>query len=196
MKEVRKSSFRRGRNRVSLSLRFSLARSRGTYPRESRVINSIPSMVENRTRTAMQHGDALAGAAARMRPVWCAGILRRERRTGPSESRDSEDSRGPGFSPCVDLGDWKRVSVLTRPVSPPCRKVVEVEDAFQIDSRDDRQIQVYSSLAARHARHSWKPNVYTERLRFHRTVDVLRRVQGGYLSEISSGKLLISKINE
>jgi len=49
----------------------------------------------------------------------------------------------PGFSPCVDLGDCKRVSVLTRPAAG----VFEVEDAFQIDSRDDRQIQVYIPLS-------------------------------------------------
>jgi len=37
--------------------------------------------------------------------------------------------------------------------------VDEVEDAFQIDSRDDRQIQVYSSRAATHRYHFWKPSV-------------------------------------
>lgn len=157
-----RKAFQRGRNRVSLSdlvWRGRAARIRGRTGWLTRY------RVWSRTGLALQRADASAGAAAHMRPVWCAGILRRERRTGPSESWDSEDSRGPGFSPCVGLGDWKRVSVLTRPIPPPCRGVIDVEDAFQIDSRDDRQIQVYSSFAARHRRHFWRPSVYTERLR-------------------------------
>lgn len=50
------------------------------------------------------------------------------------------------FSPCIDLGDWKRVSLSL--LAREERIVGGIEDGFQIDSRGgDRQIQVYSSLA-------------------------------------------------
>jgi len=44
-------------------------------------------------------------------------------------------------------------------LSHPTAGIDEVKDAFQIDSRDDRQIQVYFSRAVGHRHHSWKPSV-------------------------------------
>lgn len=94
-------------------------------------------MDENKT-LALQRGDASAGAAAHMRPVWCAGmILRRE--SVERVPRNLEIPKTPGapasrrVSTLATGNEFLSLLALSR---RPAAGVVEVEDAFQIDSRD------------------------------------------------------------